>query len=357
MKPIHETDSNTTILSRNDKTTLCPELIKILDSKKYIRGLDWTQRLSMERILEENEKMNGGGMVQSVNNIDMNIGGYFEVLEDVNSPEDVFRYMESQTLNGALILAAKDGKPEAVKQLLEGGADVNSEYGIPLCLAVANGHHDVAKLLIENGADVNAGTNIQKYEGFARFDGELTEDNWSIEGKSYTFTDGVPLRMAAQYGDVAMIQLLVDSGADINAGMNTALYHAAREGHLDSLNLLIKAGADVDAGDFSPLLIAIIYNNPDIIRSLAQQGADVNYQDGAPLMKAALLGHMDAVEILIEHGAEPTIEAVEAARRDDNEEVAHFIYSHYEKSLIRRHMPGGDSSPSMNPDIPRKQRL
>jgi ankyrin repeat protein len=54
--------------------------------------------------------------------------------------------------------AAGDGNIEAVKQYLDGGADVNAKYGggwTPLHFAAEKGHKEIAELLIAKGADVN----------------------------------------------------------------------------------------------------------------------------------------------------------------------------------------------------------
>ena len=55
--------------------------------------------------------------------------------------------------------AAANGNIEAVKQYLDGGADVNAKDGggwTPLHHAAEAGHKEIAELLIANGADVNA---------------------------------------------------------------------------------------------------------------------------------------------------------------------------------------------------------
>ena len=61
----------------------------------------------------------------------------------------------------ALMLAARTGKPDAVKVLLEHGADVNKtnlEGQTALMWAVAERNAAAAKTLIEHGAEVNAQT-------------------------------------------------------------------------------------------------------------------------------------------------------------------------------------------------------
>lgn len=56
-----------------------------------------------------------------------------------------------------LSIAAKRGKTDFVKLLIEHGADVNKEdrFGMtPIMHACAGGHLDVVKILYENGADI-----------------------------------------------------------------------------------------------------------------------------------------------------------------------------------------------------------
>ena len=54
--------------------------------------------------------------------------------------------------------AAKDGNMDAVKQLIQLGANVDQKnlyLQTPLYIAVENGQIEIAKFLIENGANVN----------------------------------------------------------------------------------------------------------------------------------------------------------------------------------------------------------
>ncbi|MCB9617292.1 MAG: suppressor of fused domain protein [Sandaracinus sp.] len=55
----------------------------------------------------------------------------------------------------AIVEAAREGAVEAVRLLLERGADIHSEN--PLIYAARSGHLAVVRLLVEAGADVNAG--------------------------------------------------------------------------------------------------------------------------------------------------------------------------------------------------------
>lgn len=126
------------------------------------------------------------------------------------------------------------------------------------------------------------------------------------------------LMAAAQAGDTARIQALLEAGADPNwadeAGM-TPLMAAARVGQLAAVQVLIAAGADVnarDAREFTALFYAV--HNPEldcgfapVVQALVDAGADVNariFYGITPLMLAAGGGEGAVCEVLLNAGAD-----------------------------------------------------
>ena len=77
---------------------------------------------------------------------------------------DLFRKLhEQQYPDWAVCNAAQESSPEAIRTLLELGADINeqdSNGDTGLCWAVMEGRHDAAKVLLEGEADPNLGCPI-----------------------------------------------------------------------------------------------------------------------------------------------------------------------------------------------------
>ena len=127
----------------------------------------------------------------------------------------------------AVIWAAANGHTSVVEFLHRQGADIkakDSNDQTALMFAVKGSYAETVKYLLENGADVNARSIKQ---GFT------------------------PLTIAAAVGDVNVVRLLLDHGADKNIAErdgNTALDRARQYGHPEVVALL---GGEVEVDSSS----------------------------------------------------------------------------------------------------------
>lgn len=130
-----------------------------------------------------------------------------------------------------------------------------------------------------------------------------------------TRDDESPLMMAALKGHLELARKLIQRGADVNKTGWTPLHYAATGGHLAMIELLLEHHAYIDA------------ESPN---------------GTTPLMMAAQYGSIDAVKLLLEAGADPGLKnqlglgAIDFAHRVDRAEAAELI-----ARSVRRAQPKG----------------
>jgi ankyrin repeat protein len=127
------------------------------------------------------------------------------------------------------------------------------------------------------------------------------------------------LHLVAYFGVKAIVQLLLDNGANVNSntgGRQTPLYWASKNGHVEVAQLLLEKGANIntaDKGRATPLYEASKNGHIKVVKLLLKKGADVKAADiygSTPLHWASWMGHFEAVQLLLEKGAD-----VKAANR------------------------------------------
>ncbi|KAH0994642.1 hypothetical protein GBA52_018506 [Prunus armeniaca] len=215
---------------------------------------------------------------------------------------------------GALHFAAREGKTEVCKYLLEElklDVDTKDEDGeTALIHAARQGHTDTARYLLDSGAnpaiasDLGA-TALHHSAGLGDIEllRYLISKGADVNSQSEA---GTPLIWAAGHGQQDAVKVLLEHHANPNSENDdsiTPLLSSVAAGSLPCLELLIQAGAKVNisAGGATPLHIAADIGSPEILHLLLKAGADPNItdEDGLkPIQVAAARGNRSAVEIL-----------------------------------------------------------
>src|SRR5262245_16284706 len=164
-----------------------------------------------------------------------------------------------------------------------------------LIRAVADGDLEAVRQLLDRGADPNL---------------------W--------FGGNLPLSKAAELGHVEIVSLLLDRGATIDQivqPFGNALIRASAKGHLEVVKLLVARGADVNARAWASQTVQFLNEKGKIVTAKVRVGEFIRKKDGTteiretvdsppkagewrtPLSMAKRGGHKEVVDFLIASGA------------------------------------------------------
>ena len=115
-----------------------------------------------------------------------------------------------------------------------------------------------------------------------------------IQIDATNMADETALMLAANANDLASAQLLIEAGASVNRPNWTPLHYAASKGHTAMMRLLIENDAYVDAespNGTTPLMMAAYYASPNAVKLMLEEGADplLKNQDGQTALDMALV--------------------------------------------------------------------
>ena len=127
-------------------------------------------------------------------------------------------------------------------------------------------------------------------------------------------SDGLtPLNLVSYRGNLDLVQILLNMGADVNIGDNEnsqPIHNTAVMGHTDVVDLLLAYGVDIDVRDnngMTALMFAISYRKNETAAFLLEKNADVKIANNnglTALHYAALRGQLDLIEKIIALGAD-----------------------------------------------------
>jgi ankyrin repeat protein len=116
----------------------------------------------------------------------------------------------------------------------------------------------------------------------------------SIQIDATNMADETALMLAANANDLASANLLIEAGASVNRPKWTPLHYAASKGHTAMMRLLIENDAYIDAespNGTTPLMMAAYYASPNAVKLMLEEGADplLKNQDGQTALDMALV--------------------------------------------------------------------
>jgi uncharacterized protein len=235
----------------------------------------------------------------------------------------------------ALHYAAREGHMDAVRALLDGGADINelcaADNTSVLTEATINGHYDMAKFMLDHGADPKSINADGLGPLYATIDMQWANRTWyppaniGQEKENYLDLMKAFLSHGANPNDRTKKGLWFRRIRDdwVDAAGATPFWRAAQANDLAAMKLLIAAGADPNIPTLhlsTPLIVAAGYGFEDQLSAIVpdartatvkylvdELGADVNAKDEkgyTPLHGAASVGNNEVVLFLVAKGAD-----------------------------------------------------
>ncbi len=242
--------------------------------------------------------------------------------------------------NTPLILAAGQGSLEAVKVLIDAGANVNDANSLGITPLIASATEpEKVKLLLAKGADAKAKSQIDQNALII-----AAGSPRATESVRMLIAAGVPVNARGARGTTALLsavgascaesnaRLLMTAGADVTAtdGAGFGAAHGVASCSIDLIREFIAKGANVNATnkfggevkkglialrDLTPLMLASAHREPAMVKLLLDSGAKIDAQDCRKMTALHFAVSSEdqkpeTVKLLLAKGADPKVQDI-----------------------------------------------
>ena len=278
-------------------------------AKKIERsGIAFTEQSFLDEVSKNNEEamalfLKAGIKIDAKNDLGQNAvriaceKGYVNTLGMLARLAPAMVEEADRTGTTALMAAARQGRMDIVKALLENGADVN--HLVPSALGPATALQAV--LAVPDFAETHLLMTTYLLEK-------------SAHARDRNGSGRFPLLFAAEAGRIDAAKLLIEHGADVNdfdPRTGFPLMTAACTGHSEFIWMLAEKGANLkmaSSDGYTPLMCASKEGRLDAVRVLIERGAEVSAATTSgltALTEATKTGNVDMARMLLQHGADP----------------------------------------------------
>ncbi|KAK4008902.1 ankyrin-1 [Daphnia magna] len=254
--------------------------------------------------------------------------------------------------------AASRGQIEILKILINHGSKVDTlDYSdrSPLYVAAQRGHKNVVEVLLLKGAKVN----LEEIHGYTALCEAVWQNNTDMaellvsRGARVTTQSHMLLHCAVTQGNTAMARLLLNARSVPNLRDdhgNTPLILAAKQGHLAMVELLLEHGANPNypnalSGVHPIHEAAQCMNDEDvhvfdqILETLQKYGGRLNIESftpgDTPLLRAVVHHHPELATALFSRGADPNLSSLYSCPVDILTLAIRNGYTTFAKMLVR----------------------